>query len=137
MRMLVALTIALSVFDGTFAQAPNDVDPMCTELLPGVGVNILDYAPQVKPLMDSRHYQNLLPPHADAVWQEVDDDNNNPSGTTTDVSCLDGIHKFCKAQGHSIFGRVEPTLNSCKAPPQVVFLSLCYGSSWVGWIEPL
>ena len=86
MRMLVALTIALSVFDGTFAQAPNDVDPMCTELLPGVGVNILDYAPQVKPLMDSRHYQNLLPPNTGAVWQEVDNDNNNPSGTTTDVS---------------------------------------------------
>ena len=88
MRMLVALTIliALSVFDRSFAQAPGDADPFCTELLPGIGVNILGYAPQVKPLMDSRHYQNLLPPNADAVWQEVENDNNNPSGTTTDVS---------------------------------------------------
>ena len=88
MRMLVALTIliALSVFDGSFAQAPGDADPFCTETLPGIGVNILDYAPQVKPLMDSRHFQNLLPPQQGAVWQEVDNDNNNPSGTTTDVS---------------------------------------------------
>ena len=84
--MLVALTIALSLFDGSFAQAPDDADLFCTEVLPGVRVNILDYAPEVKPLMDSRHYQNLLPPHEDAVWQEVDNDNNNPSGTTTDVS---------------------------------------------------
>ena len=77
----VVVTVVLSVFDGSFAQAPGDADPFCTETLPGVGVNILDYAPEVKPLMDSRHYQNLLPPHADAVWQEVDNNNNNPSGT--------------------------------------------------------
>ena len=71
------------------AQAPDDADPFCTEVLPGVGVNILDYAPQVKPLMDSRHYQNLLPPHVDAVWQEVDNDNNNPSQLATDVSWVE------------------------------------------------
>jgi len=87
--MLVALTIALSVFDRSFAQAPGDADPFCTEVLPGIGVNILDYAPKVKPLMDSRHYQNLLPPQVDAVWQEVDNDSNNPSGTTTDVSWVE------------------------------------------------
>ena len=84
--MLVVVTVVLSVFDRSFAQAPGDADPFCTEVLPGFGVNILNYAPQVKTLMDSRHYQNLLPPHVDAVWQEVDNDNNNPSGTTTDVS---------------------------------------------------
>ena len=84
--MLVVVTAVLSVFDWSFAQAPGDADPFCTEVLPSVGVNILNYAPQVKPLMDSRHYQNLLPPHTDAVWQEVDNDNNNPVGTITDVS---------------------------------------------------
>ena len=89
MRMLVALTIALSVFDGGLAQAPGDADPFCTEVLPGIGVNNQDYAHEVKPLMDSRHYQNLLPPHEDAVWQEVDNDNNNPSGTSTDVSWVE------------------------------------------------
>ena len=86
MWLTTAAVIVLSLFDGNFAQAPGDADPFCTEVLPGIGVNILDYSPQVKPLMDSRHYQNLLPPNADAVWQEVDNDSNNPSGTTTDVS---------------------------------------------------
>ena len=86
MWLLVALVIVLTRFGRSFAQAPSDADPFCTETLPGIGVNILDYAPNVKPLMDSRHYQNLLPPHADAVWQRVDNDNNNPPGTSTEVS---------------------------------------------------
>ena len=90
--MLVALVIVLSVFDQSFAQAPGDADPFCTETLPGIGFNILDYAPEVKPLMDSRHYQNLLPPHLNAVWQEVDNDNNNPVGPTTDVSWVEVKH---------------------------------------------
>ena len=86
MWLLVALVIVFTRFGRSIAQAPGDTDPFCTETLPGVGVNILAYAPEVKPLMDSRHYQNLLPPHVNAVWQEVDNDNNNPSGTTTAVS---------------------------------------------------
>jgi len=56
MRMLIVLMIALSVFDGSFAQAPGDADPFCTEVLPGFGVNIIDYAPEVKPLMDFCHH---------------------------------------------------------------------------------
>ena len=86
MCLLVAVVIVFTQFGRSIAQAPVDADPFCTETLPGIGVNILDYAPEVKPLMDSRHYQNLLPPHADAVWQRVDNDNNNPPGTTTNVS---------------------------------------------------
>ena len=86
MCLLVAVVIVFTQFGRSIAQAPVDADPFCTETLPGIGVNILDYAPQVKPLMDSRHYQNLLPTHADAVWQRVDNDNNNPPGTTTNES---------------------------------------------------
>ena len=84
--LLVAVVIVFTRFERSVAQAPGDADPVCTETLPSFGVNILDYAPEVKPLMDSRHYQNLLPPHEGAVWQKVDNDNNNPSGTSTDVS---------------------------------------------------
>ena len=91
MWLTLAVVFVLSLFDGSFAQAPGDADPFCTEVLPGIGVNILDYPPQVKPLMDSRHYQNLLPPHADAVWQEVDNDNNNPSHLATDVSWVQSL----------------------------------------------
>ena len=94
--MLVTLVIVLSVFDRSFAQAPDDADPFCTETLPGNGINILDYAPEVRPLMDSRHYQNLLPPHMNPVWQRVDNDNNNPSGT-----------KVINYRTPSVFGRAS------------------------------
>ena len=107
MWLLVAVVIALTWFGRSFAQAPGDADPFCTETLPGIGVNILDYAPNVKPLMDSRHYQNLLPPHADAVWQRVDNDNNNPPGTSTEVShihiklCHCGSYKYMHVLSHT------------------------------------
>ena len=94
MKCLVAVvivTMVLSLLSGwSCAQAPGDEDPHCTETLPGFGVNILDYPPEVKPLMDSRHYQQLLPPSTGAVWQEVDNDNNNPSRQRTRVSCCTG-----------------------------------------------
>ena len=88
----VVILLQLTLLRETFAQAPDDADPFCTVTLPGIGINILDYALEVKPLMDSRHYQNLLPPHANAVWQDVDNDNNNPVGTSTDVSRVEVKH---------------------------------------------
>ena len=87
MGCLVAVTIVLSLSGWSCAQAPGDAQSFCTETLPSIGGNILDYPPDVKPLMDSRHYQQLLPPNPGAVWQEVDNDSNNPSGTATSVSC--------------------------------------------------
>ena len=91
MGCLLAVVIVLSLLSGwSCAQAPGDGDSFCTETLPSIGVNILDYPPEVKPLMDSRHYQALLPPSTGAVWQTVDNDNNNPSNTRTNVSCYTG-----------------------------------------------
>ena len=89
MRCLIAhVAIMLSLLSGwSCAQAPGDADPFCTETLPNVGMNILDYPPEVKPLMDSRHYQQLLPPNTGAVWQTVDNDDNNPSNVRSSVSC--------------------------------------------------
>ena len=89
MRCLLAVTIVLSLLSGRCcAQAPGDAQSLCTETLPDLGVNILDYAPEVKPLMDSRHYQQLLPPNRGAVWQEVDNDNNNNlTSIRSSVSC--------------------------------------------------
>ena len=87
MRCLVAVTVVLSLLSGwSCAQAPGDAQSFCTETLPSVGVNILDYPPEVKPLMDSRHYQQLLPPNTGAVWQIVDNDDNNPSNARSSVS---------------------------------------------------
>ena len=99
MKCLIAVVIVaiiLSLLSGwSWAQAPGDEQSHCTETLPSFGINILNYASEVKPLMDSRHYQVLLPPNTGAVWQTVDNDNNNPSGTTTGVSCCTGIIIYC------------------------------------------
>ena len=87
MRCRLAVTVVLSLLSGwCCAQAPGDAQSHCTVTLPSFGVNILNYPPEVKPLMDSHHYQQLLPPNVGAVWQTVDNDNNNPSGTLTNVS---------------------------------------------------
>ena len=84
--LLVANLLTLSGW--SCAQAPGDADAFCTETLPSIGVNILDYPPEVKPLMDSRHYRQLLPPNTAAVWQTVDNDNNNNRSTIrSSVSC--------------------------------------------------
>ena len=88
MRQLWLLIVSLGLSGWSCAQAPGDADPFCTETLPNDGVNILNYASEVKPLMDSRHYQQLLPPNTGAVWQTVDNDNNNRNDTTTNVSLV-------------------------------------------------
>ena len=103
MWLIFAQVIVLSLLGESSTQAPDDADPFCTEILPGVGFNILDYAPEVKPLMDSRHYQNLLPPHLNAVWQEVDNDNNNPLGTTTDVSWVEIKHMHMRTSADLVY----------------------------------
>ena len=94
MRCLVAVAVVLSLLsEHICAQAPGDVQTFCMVDLPNVGVNILDYPPEVKPLMDSRHYQQLLPPNTGAVWQTVDNDNNNNlSSIVSSVSCYTEIH---------------------------------------------
>ena len=100
MKCLVGVVIVLSLLSGWIcAQAPGDEDSFCTETLPSIGVNILDYPPEVKPLMDSRHYQQLLPPNLGAVWQEVDNDNsNNLTSIRSSVSCYTG-HILLHIQG--------------------------------------
>ena len=105
MRCLVAVAVVLSLLSGwSCAQAPGDAQSFCTETLPSVGVNILDYPPEVKPLMDSRHYQQLLPPNTGAVWQTVDNDNNNPSNISSNVSC------YTQDMRYLMFGTVLMTL---------------------------
>ena len=87
MRFLITVTALLSFLpEHICTQAPGDAQSFCTETLPSDGVNILDCPPEVKPLMDSRHYQTLLPPNTGAVWQTVDNDDNNPSNIRTSVS---------------------------------------------------
>ena len=59
--------------------APGDEDSFCVPQLPV-------HPPNVRILMDSFNYINLLPPHSGAVWQSVDNDANNQPGRGTEVS---------------------------------------------------
>ena len=100
MGCLVAVAVVLGILSGwSCAQAPGDAQSFCTETLPSNGVNILNYPPEVKPLMDSRHYQQLLPPNMGAVWQEVDNDNRSVPGLRTIVSW---IKPYCSFGGFSV-----------------------------------
>ena len=45
-----------------------------------------NYDPTMRILMDSWNYQNLLGNCDGVVWQQVDNDVNNPSQLTTNVS---------------------------------------------------
>ena len=66
--------------------APGDEEPLCGDLRAAGIAPIPAYSANMKVLMDSWNYQNLLPPRFGAVWDQVDNDNNNPSGPTTNVS---------------------------------------------------
>ena len=83
--MLIFLLLAVASYQLASAQAPGDTSQVCLDLR-AAGIFIVGYPPNVKPLMDSRNYDNLLPNHQSPVWQRVDRDNNNPTGVVTTVS---------------------------------------------------
>ena len=71
------------------AVAPGDEEPLCEQIRSLLGVAPkLAYPANMTVLMDSWNYQNLLPPRTGAVWDQVDNDNNNPSEVTTNVVIL-------------------------------------------------
>ena len=67
------------------ARAPEDGNLFCTNELLSSGTIPPSYPPNSKILLDSYNYVNLLPPQDGAVWQEVDNDNNNEAGRGTEV----------------------------------------------------
>ena len=83
--MLIFAILAVASYQLASAQAPGDTSQVCLDLR-AAGIEILGYPPNVKPLMDSRDYENLVPDHQSPVWQRVDRDNNNPTGVATTVS---------------------------------------------------
>ena len=87
MQALVLLGCFLALLSASNAQAPGDTSQVCLDLR-AAGIDIVGYPPNVKPLMDSRNYDNLLPNHQSPVWQRVDRDNNNPTGVVTTVSLI-------------------------------------------------
>ncbi len=77
------LVSALTLVAG---QAPGDEQELCTVTLPELLRNIVEDPPNGRILMDSSHYNRLLPPNANPVWQAVDLDMNNPVGLQSSVS---------------------------------------------------
>ena len=88
MAMLSALVLAFIFVTVSASVAPGDEEALC-EQLRALGIApIPAYSSNMRVLMDSWNYQNLLPPRTGAVWDQVDNDMNNPSGVATNVSCV-------------------------------------------------
>ena len=67
--------------------APGDEERvLCQELRSEGAAPIPGYAPNMRVLMDSWNYRNLLPTRIGAVWDQVDNDTRNNATITTNVS---------------------------------------------------
>ncbi len=84
MKSLCCLLL-VSVLTLVAGQAPGDEQELCTVSLPNLGQNIVEDPPNGRILMDSSHYRRFLAPNSDPVWQEVDLDDNNPTGILSSV----------------------------------------------------
>ena len=65
--------------------APGDEEPLCELLRSGGAAPTPSYSANMRVLMDSWNYQNLLPSRAGAMWDQVDNDTNNVEFQTTNV----------------------------------------------------
>ena len=79
--------------------APGDEQLQQCGLLRAAGAApVPTYSANMRVLMNSWNYQNLLPPRTGAVWDQVDNDNNNPVGITSTVSdildIVDSVYIF-------------------------------------------
>jgi acyl-ACP thioesterase len=84
--MFSALVLAFIFVRVSVSVAPGDEEAARCEELRAYGVvPTPSYFANMRVLMDSWNYENLL--RTGAVWDQVDNDTNNPSGATTNVSC--------------------------------------------------
>ncbi len=82
----IANLLLVGVLTMVAGQAPGDEQEFCTVSLPALGRNIVEDPPNGRILMDSSHYNRLLLPYSNPVWQAVDLDDNNPVGLRSSVS---------------------------------------------------
>ena len=84
------LILIVTVQDQALAGvAPGDEDARCSTLREVGSAPIPAYSSNMKVLMDSWNYVNLLSAstvRTGAVWQQIDNDMNNPPMTTTNVN---------------------------------------------------
>ncbi len=72
--------------------APGDEEPDCSTLRAQGAAPTPSYSANMRVLMDSWNYQNLLPSRIGAVWDQVDNDMNNSPVVTTNVRFI--LYKF-------------------------------------------
>ena len=81
------LALLLHLYAVITAVAPGDEEQQfCGNLRAAGAAPIPAHSANMRVLMDSWNYQNLLPPRTGAVWDQVDNDKNNREVTTTNVS---------------------------------------------------
>ena len=104
MKMLLGLRVVflacvMSVIElaAGISIAPGDENRyLCQELRSTGAAPIPDYAPNMRVLMDSWNYRNLLPKRTGAVWDQVDNDSRNDASITTTVSLINNYSfLFC------------------------------------------
>ena len=66
--------------------APGDEEALCEQVRAQGAAPTPAYSTNMRVLMDSWNYQNLLPPRTGAVWDQVDNDTNNHFGVFTNVN---------------------------------------------------
>ena len=83
--LLLACVISLAA---GISIAPGDEErELCQALRSSGAAPIPGYAPNMRALMDSWNYRNLLPTRVGAMWDQVDNDTRNNASITTNV-CL-------------------------------------------------
>ena len=91
--LILYLAAVAIVVSHALAQAPGDGDELCVEPFlenssePNPFYRRPSYAANVRVLMDSRNYEDLLEGRSPA-WQQVDNDDNNTMDAATSVSEL-------------------------------------------------
>ena len=82
---LLALLLHLCTIVASVAPGDDD-QQLCERLRALQAAPIPAYSANMRVLMDSWNYQNLLPDRLGAVWDQVDNDVNNHELGTTNVS---------------------------------------------------
>ena len=86
LRLRVLLLACVISLAAGISIAPGDEErELCQALRSGGAAPIPGYAPNMRVLMDSWNYRNLLPVRMEDVWDQVDNDTRNPSSITTNV----------------------------------------------------
>ena len=121
--LLVSVAIA-TVIATSAGVAPGDEEAVvCQQLRTTGAAPTPDYSTNMRVLMDSWNYRNLLPTRTGAVWDQVDNDINNGQGFTTNVSFIYTFDNYLivaamviyNNYGHALYvysGFSSPTLHA-------------------------